>query len=88
MLQLVRTYLSTLLKGLKKYSSNITAIVTVSDDGGSSGILRKQLGVQPPGDIRNCLAALSNEEPILTRLFQYRLVVGLMVIVWKSSCQL
>ena len=63
------TGLSTLLKGLKNYSSNITAIVTVSDDGGSSGILRKQLGVQPPGDIRNCLAALSNEEPILTRLF-------------------
>ena len=53
------TGLSTLLKGLKNYSSNITAIVTVSDDGGSSGILRKQLGVQPPGDIRNCLAALS-----------------------------
>ena len=61
------TGLSTLLKGLKNYSSNITAIVTVSDDGGSSGVLRKQLGVQPPGDIRNCLAALSNEEPILTR---------------------
>ena len=66
------TGLSTLLKGLKNYSNNITAIVTVSDDGGSSGVLRKQLGVQPPGDIRNCLAALSNEEPILTRLFQYR----------------
>jgi len=70
------TGLSTLLKGLKSYSSNITAIVTVSDDGGSSGILRKQLGVQPPGDIRNCLAALSNEEPILTRLFQYRFSGG------------
>ncbi len=70
------TGLSTLLKGLKNYSSNITAIVTVSDDGGSSGILRKQLGVQPPGDIRNCLAALSNEEPILTRLFQYRFSGG------------
>ena len=70
------TGLSTLLKGLKNYSSNITAIVTVSDDGGSSGVLRKQLGVQPPGDIRNCLAALSNEEPILTRLFQYRFSVG------------
>jgi len=64
------------LKGVKNYSSNITAIVTVSDDGGSSGILRKQLGVQPPGDIRNCLAALSNEEPILTRLFQYRFSEG------------
>ncbi len=70
------TGLSTLLKGLKNYSSNITAIVTVSDDGGSSGVLRKQLGVQPPGDIRNCLAALSNEEPILTRLFQYRFSGG------------
>jgi hypothetical protein len=70
------TGLSTLLKGLKNYSSNITAIVTVSDDGGSSGILRKQLGVQPPGDIRNCLAALSNEEPTLTRLFQYRFSGG------------
>ena len=70
------TGLSTLLKGLKNFSSNITAIVTVSDDGGSSGILRRQLGVQPPGDIRNCLAALSNEEPILTRLFQYRFSGG------------
>ena len=70
------TGLSTLLKGLKNYSSNISAIVTVSDDGGSSGLLRKQLGVQPPGDIRNCLAALSNEEPILTRLFQYRFADG------------
>ena len=70
------TGLSTLLKGLKNYSSNITAIVTVSDDGGSSGLLRKQLGVQPPGDIRNCLAALSNEEPTLTRLFQYRFSGG------------
>ena len=70
------TGLSTLLKGLKNYSSNISAIVTVSDDGGSSGVLRKQLGVQPPGDIRNCLAALSNEEPILTRLFQYRFADG------------
>jgi len=70
------TGLSTLLKGLKNYSNNISAIVTVTDDGGSSGILRKQLGVQPPGDIRNCLAALSNEEPILTRLFQYRFSGG------------
>tara|TARA_B100000963_G_scaffold351687_1_gene363667 strand:- start:3306 stop:4703 length:1398 start_codon:yes stop_codon:yes gene_type:complete len=70
------TGLSTLLKGLKKYSNNISAIVTVTDDGGSSGMLRKQLGVQPPGDIRNCLAALSNEEPMLTRLFQYRFSRG------------
>ncbi len=70
------TGLSTLLKGLKNYSSNISAIVTVTDDGGSSGVLRKQLGVQPPGDVRNCLAALSNEEPMLTRLFQYRFSRG------------
>ena len=53
------TGLSTLLSGLKRYSSNITAIVTVADDGGSSGVLRRELGVLPPGDIRNCLAALS-----------------------------
>ena len=70
------TGLSSLLKGLKRYSSNITAIVTVADDGGSSGILRRELGVQPPGDIRNCLAALSTEEPLLTRLFQYRFSAG------------
>ncbi len=70
------TGLSTLLSGLKRYSSNITAIVTVADDGGSSGVLRRELGVQPPGDIRNCLAALSTEEPLLTRLFQYRFSAG------------
>ncbi len=70
------TGLSTLLSGLKRYSSRITAIVTVADDGGSSGILRRELGVQPPGDIRNCLAALSREEPLLTRLFQYRFAAG------------
>ena len=70
------TGLSTLLSGLKRYSSNITAVVTVADDGGSSGVLRRELGVQPPGDIRNCLAALSREEPLLTRLFQYRFRAG------------
>ena len=70
------TGLSTLLSGLKRYSSNITAIVTVADDGGSSGVLRRELGVHPPGDIRNCLAALSREEPLLTRLFQYRFRAG------------
>ena len=53
------TGLSTLLSGLKRYSGNLTAIVTVADDGGSSGVLRRELGVQPPGDIRNCLAALA-----------------------------
>ena len=70
------TGLASLLQGLKRYSSRITAIVTVADDGGSSGVLRRELGVQPPGDIRNCLAALSNEEPLLTRLFQYRFPLG------------
>ena len=71
------TGLSTLLSGLKRYSSHITAVVTVADDGGSSGVLRRELGVLPPGDIRNCLAALSTEEPLLTRLFQYRFRLGL-----------
>jgi len=70
------TGLASLLTGLKSYSSRITAIVTVADDGGSSGILRRELGVQPPGDIRNCLAALSTETPLLTRLFQYRFSSG------------
>ncbi|MFM7265963.1 MAG: 2-phospho-L-lactate transferase CofD family protein, partial [Cyanobium sp.] len=70
------TGLSTLLSGLKRYSSNITAIVTVADDGGSSGVLRREFGIAPPGDIRNCLAALAREEPLLTRLFQYRFKTG------------
>ena len=70
------TGLATLLSGLKRYSSHITAIVTVADDGGSSGVLRRELGVLPPGDIRNCLSALSTEEPLLTRLFQYRFSAG------------
>ena len=70
------TGLATLLSGLKRYSSRITAVVTVADDGGSSGILRREMGVQPPGDIRNCLAALSTEEPLLTKLFQYRFSAG------------
>ncbi len=64
--------LSTLLRGLKLHTSNLTAIVTVADDGGSSGRLRESLGILPPGDIRNCLAALSNDEDLLTQLFQYR----------------
>ncbi|MEM8719702.1 MAG: gluconeogenesis factor YvcK family protein [Cyanobacteria bacterium P01_G01_bin.39] len=70
------TGLSTLLRGLKEYSSNITAIVTVADDGGSSGRLRREIGVLPPGDIRNCLAALADEEELLTELFQYRFQAG------------
>lgn len=64
--------LATLLRGLKDYTHNLTAVVTVADDGGSSGRLRASLGILPPGDIRNCLAALSNDETLLTQLFSYR----------------
>ena len=64
--------LSALLRGLKDYTRNLTAVVTVADDGGSSGRLRESLGILPPGDIRNCLAALSDDEALLTQLFQYR----------------
>jgi len=64
--------LSTLLRGLKEYTGNITAIVTVADDGGSSGRLRRELGILPPGDFRNCIAALSDAEDLMTRLLQYR----------------
>lgn len=66
------TGLSALLRGIKKHSANITAIVTVADDGGSSGELRKRIGILPPGDIRSCLAALSNDEELITQLFKYR----------------
>jgi len=64
--------LSTLLRGLKEHTRNLTAVVTVADDGGSSGRIRESYGILPPGDIRNCLAALSNDEALLTQLFQYR----------------
>lgn len=64
--------LATLLRGLKLYTRKLTAVVTVADDGGSSGRLRESFGILPPGDIRNCLAALSNDERMLTQLFQYR----------------
>ncbi|MGE5225200.1 MAG: gluconeogenesis factor YvcK family protein [Omnitrophica WOR_2 bacterium] len=64
--------LATLLRGLKTHSHNITAVVTVADDGGSSGRIRRTMGILPPGDIRNCLAALSNDEALLAQLFQYR----------------
>lgn len=70
------TGLSTVLRGLKHHSNNITAVVTVADDGGSSGVLRREMGVLPPGDIRNCLVALSDAEPLLTRLFQHRFAQG------------
>lgn len=79
------TGLSTLLKGLKRYTvragevppnghfiSDLSAVVTVSDDGGSSGRLRRELGMLPPGDVRNCLVAVSEDESLLSRLFQYR----------------
>jgi uncharacterized cofD-like protein len=64
--------LANLLRGLKMYTRNLTAVVTVADDGGSSGRIRESFGILPPGDIRNCLAALSNDEQMLTQLFQYR----------------
>ena len=70
------TGLSMLLKGIKKYTSNITAIVTVGDDGGSSGRLREEMGILPPGDIRNCIAALADDEDLVTKLFQYRFKKG------------
>ncbi len=70
------TGLSVLLKGLKQYTSRITAMVTVSDDGGSSGRLRSELGVLPPGDIRNCLVALAETETLMNRVFQHRFLQG------------
>src|SRR5271163_2832172 len=75
------TGLSTLLHGLKRYvkdpqEAEITAVVTVSDDGGSSGRLRREFEVLPPGDIRNCLVALSEDSALLGRLFQYRFESG------------
>ena len=66
------TGLSTLLRGLKSHSSNISAIVTVADDGGSSGRIREDLGMLPPGDFRNCIVALADDESMVARLFQYR----------------
>jgi len=64
--------IATVLRGLKEYTNNLTAIVSVADDGGSSGEIRRDLGILPPGDIRTCLAALSDDEALLTQLFQYR----------------
>jgi uncharacterized cofD-like protein len=66
------TGLSTLLRGLKEHTANLTAVVTVADDGGSSGALREQLGIPPVGDIRNCIAALADSEPLMRDLLQYR----------------
>ncbi|HPM42421.1 MAG TPA: YvcK family protein, partial [Candidatus Omnitrophota bacterium] len=70
------TGLSMLLAGLKQYTSNLTAVVTVADDGGSSGRLRQEYDVLPPGDIRNCLVALADSEQLMGRLFQYRFGEG------------
>lgn len=70
------TGLSTLLRGVKCYTSNITAIVTVADDGGGSGVLRDDLDMLPPGDIRNCILALANTEPIMEKLMEYRFKEG------------
>lgn len=70
------TGLSTMLRGLKEWTSNITAIVTVADDGGSSGRLRVEMGVLPPGDVRNTLVALADTESLMEKLFQYRFETG------------
>ena len=70
------TGLSTMLRGLKTYTENITAIVSVSDDGGGSGMLREDLGMLPPGDIRNCITALANTEPTMMELLNYRFPEG------------
>lgn len=70
------TGLSTMLRGLKHYTSNITAIVTVADDGGGSGDLREDLGILPPGDIRNCILSLADTEPLMEELLQYRFKDG------------
>ncbi len=64
--------LSVLLRGIKQATSNVTAVVTVADDGGSSGRLREELGIIPPGDLRNCLVALADTEPLMEKLFQHR----------------
>lgn len=70
------TGLSTMLRGIKKYTSQITAIVTVADNGGGSGRLREEMGIISPGDIRNCIVALANTEPIMEKLLQYRFKEG------------
>ena len=68
--------LSNMLRGLKDYTENLAAIVTVADDGGGSGALRQDLGMPPPGDIRNCLAALANPEPLMKQMMDYRFQEG------------
>jgi uncharacterized cofD-like protein len=66
------TGLAALLRGLKSHTSNLTAVVTMADDGGSSGLLRRHMGMPPPGDLRNCLVALADDESMMSRLFKYR----------------
>ncbi|PID79594.1 MAG: hypothetical protein CSB19_02160 [Clostridiales bacterium] len=68
--------ISVILRGLKQYTEHISAIVTVADDGGSSGVIREDLGMLPPGDIRNCIVALSEAEPLMARLMQHRFKSG------------
>jgi len=70
------TGLSTMLRGLKLYTKQLTAIVTVADDGGGSGVLRQDLGMPPPGDIRHCMEALANVEPLMAQLLRYRFREG------------
>jgi uncharacterized cofD-like protein len=70
------TGLSVILRGLKKYTDNLTAIVTVGDDGGGSGKLREELGILPPGDIRSCILALADDENVMQELFNYRFPGG------------
>lgn len=70
------TGLPTVLRGLKHFTNNLTAIVTVADDGGSSGRLRRDMGILPPGDLRNNIAALADDEDLMTQLFQYRFSAG------------
>ena len=72
------TGLSTMLRGLKNYTSDITAVVSVADDGGGSGVIRDEMNIPPPGDIRNCLLALSQSEPIMERLLNYRFETGIL----------
>ena len=72
------TGLSTMLRGLKKYTKNLTAVVTVADDGGGSGMLRRDIGMPPPGDIRHCMESLANTEPIMQRLLTYRFSDGVL----------
>ena len=70
--------LANMLRGLKRYTENLAAVVTVADDGGGSGRLREDLGMLPPGDIRNCMVALANTEPMMRELLNYRFSEGVL----------